>query len=126
MPVSRAQDKVVYSITIRMEVLVHYGDLALKGKNRSDFTAALVRNAESAAGGRCETHRERIVMRGGNPENLAKVFGISWYARCHTCPKSIDEIVKLVLRRVEKILSRCGGEKKPSPFSSNVRTSGFQ
>ncbi|QMU55988.1 MAG: tRNA 4-thiouridine(8) synthase ThiI [Candidatus Mycalebacterium zealandia] len=95
-----------------MEVLVHYGDLTLKGKNRSDFTAALVRNAEAIAGGRFETHRESIVMRDGNPDNLGKVFGISWYARCHTCPKNLDEIVKLALRRVRESLSLCGGEKK--------------
>ncbi len=95
-----------------MEVLVHYGDLSLKGRNRGDFVNALARNIESASGGTCEAQRDRIILRGGDLSALKKVFGISWYAPCRVCSKDMEEILNCVLRGVESRVSESGGSKK--------------
>lgn len=89
-------------------VLIHYGDLSLKGRNRGDFVARLVRNIESAAGGRCETHRDRIIMSGGDHSSLANVFGISWYAPCTVCPKDMASITGAASRGAGRIVGRAG------------------
>ncbi len=95
-----------------MEVLVHYGDLSLKGRNRGDFVSRLANNIRLATGGRCEEHRERIILRGGDPSKLKDIFGISWYAPCFTCGKKMDEIVPLCVKETENEIARRGGKDK--------------
>lgn len=88
----------------RMKTLVHYGDLALKGRNRSVFVRQLSDNIESATGGACEARRESIILRGGNPGNLRRVFGISWYAPYFNCPQDMENISAMCLREVGRYL----------------------
>ncbi len=95
-----------------MEVLIHYGDLSLKGKNRSDFVNVLARNIERAAGGRCSARRNLMIMRGGDAVKLKTVFGIAWYAPCVNCPKNMADIIELVLREIGARISRGGGDAK--------------
>lgn len=92
-----------------MGVLVHYGDLALKGKNRGAFVKQLAHNIERATRGRCEAGRERIIVRGGNPDNLGRVFGISWYAPYSGCSKNMDDIADMCLCEVGRELERSPG-----------------
>ena len=99
-----------------MGVLIHYGDLALKGRNRGAFVKQLSDNIESATGGRCEAHRERIILRGGDPDKLKHVFGISWYAPYFSCSKNMDDIADTCLCEVGRQL-----EKSPGAGSFSVR-----
>ncbi len=94
-----------------MEVLIHYGDLYLKRKNRGDFVRRLAQNIEHAAGGRCEAQGDRIIMRGGDPSVLKNVFGISWYAPCQICSKDMESIVKLASEGAGRMV-RAGTPKK--------------
>lgn len=84
--------------------LIHYGELFLKGRNRSLFEIKLQENIERMAGGRVLRQRGRFVMEGGNPETLSRVFGISWYAPAFAVDKDYDAILKEVLERSEKVI----------------------
>jgi len=80
--------------------LIHYGELSLKGRNRSLFENKLRENIERECGGRVKKYRGRFVMEGGNRENLNFIFGISWYAEAVKTPKSIEAIKSTVLREL--------------------------
>ena len=81
--------------------LIHYGELSLKGKNRSLFKNKLVENIERETSGRVTKYRGRFVLEGGNPEKLKYIFGISWYAEALIAEKNIDSIISTVLKEVE-------------------------
>ena len=81
--------------------LIHYGELSLKGRNRSIFENKLLENIERVSGGRVTKYRGRFVMEGGNPDLLKYVFGISWYARAIRLEKSVESIIDSVLNDVE-------------------------
>lgn len=81
--------------------LIHYGELSLKGKNRSLFENKLVENIERETGGKVTKYRGRFVLKGGNPENLRYVFGISWYAEAIIVEKDVESIISNVLSEVE-------------------------
>ena len=115
-----------------MEVLVHYGDLALKGKNRGAFIERLATNIERATGGSCEAHRERIIMRGGDASALGRVFGVSWYAPYFSCSKNMDAITEMCLRKVGLKLAASPDTKSFAVFAKRadkdfpVTSSGIQ
>ena len=60
--------------------LIHYGELSLKGKNRSLFENKLKENIERETGGTVTKYRGRFIMEGGDSEKLNYIFGVSWYA----------------------------------------------
>ncbi len=91
-------------------ILVRYGELALKGKNRSTFEHALVRNLRDAAANtspvRIELSRGRIAV---FPERrvsevavrLQDVFGVKSLSPawgCEPTPEAIAELAEFVLR----------------------------
>lgn len=80
--------------------LIHYGELSLKGKNRSLFENKLVENIERETGGTVTKYRGRFVLEGGSNENLKYVFGISWYAEAIRVEKSVESIKSLILSRI--------------------------
>lgn len=80
--------------------LIHYGELSLKGRNRSLFEIKLQENIQKMTGGKVLRQRGRFVMEGGNPEALSRVFGISWYASACVVDKDYESILKAVLERV--------------------------
>ncbi len=80
--------------------LIHYGELSLKGRNRSLFENRLVENIERETGGSVTKYRGRFVMKGGNPENLKYIFGISWYANAIRSEKSTESIINIILKEV--------------------------
>ena len=84
--------------------LIHYGELSLKGRNRSLFEIRLQENIERTAGGRVLRQRGRFVMEGGNPEALSRVFGISWYASAFVVDKDYEAIRKAVLKRAGEVI----------------------
>jgi len=80
--------------------LIHYGELSLKGRNRSLFENKLKENIERETGGKITKYRGRLVLEKGNPEHLKNVFGISWYAEAIKVDKNYESIKKLVLSKV--------------------------
>lgn len=81
--------------------LIHYGELSLKGKNRSLFENKLVENIERETGGKVTKYRGRFVLEGGTPEKLRHIFGISWYAEAIIVEKDVKLIISNVLSEVE-------------------------
>ena len=84
--------------------LIHYGELSLKGRNRSLFEIKLQENIQIMTGGKVLRQRGRFVMEGGNPEALSRVFGISWYASAYVVDKDYESILKAVLKRVGGVI----------------------
>ena len=87
-----------------MAILVHYGELALKGKNRRLFENKLIENIRKICGGNVRRLEGRIVVENANLECLEDIFGISWFALSYSAEKNPDSIIKIVLDNIaEKI-----------------------
>jgi len=84
--------------------LIHYGELSLKGRNRSLFEDKLKENIERETGGRVTKYRGRFVLENGDPELLKYVFGISWYAEALRVDKNYNSIRDVILSKVDKEL----------------------
>jgi thiamine biosynthesis protein ThiI len=89
-------------------VVVHYQEIALKGRNRPWFIARLVRNIKTATSDldvtRVVTKMGRIEIMLGGPdawepvaERLRHVFGIANFSRAALVPLDIDGIAKAIL-----------------------------
>ena len=85
-------------------ILVHYGELALKGGNRSKFEKILRDNIEKKAGGRALSQEGRIFCENTDIKMLAYVFGISWYSECIKVTKNIETIISTVKQEVSSKL----------------------
>ncbi|MEQ9618264.1 MAG: tRNA uracil 4-sulfurtransferase ThiI [Deltaproteobacteria bacterium] len=81
--------------------LIHYGELSLKGRNRSLFEIELKQNIEKAAGGTVKRFRGRFVLEGGQRDALSRVFGVAWYAEAFRVMKDIESIKKEVLKCIK-------------------------
>ena len=88
--------------------LIHYGELSLKGKNRSLFENKLKENIERETSGKVTKYRGRFVLENGDPENLKNVFGISWYAEAIRVDKNYNSIRDLILNKVKNEVSGKG------------------
>lgn len=89
----------------QLVTLIHYGELSLKGRNRSLFENKLVENIERETKGTVTKYRGRFVLKGGNPEKLKYIFGISWYAEALIVDKAVEPIVSKVLEEVDSVIS---------------------
>jgi thiamine biosynthesis protein ThiI len=78
-------------------ILIHYGELSLKGRNRNLFEIKLKENIERASGGKVRMFRGRFVLKGGTAEPLSKVFGIAWFAEAVRTDRDIHSITDTVL-----------------------------
>jgi thiamine biosynthesis protein ThiI len=89
-------------------VVVHYQEIALKGRNRPWFIARLVRNIKTATADldvtRVVTKMGRIEIMLGGPdawepvaERLRCVFGIANFSRAALVPLDVDVIAKAIL-----------------------------
>jgi len=78
-------------------VLIHYGELSLKGKNRAEFELKLKENIERTACGAVSRFRGYFVMSGGEPALLERVPGISWYAEAIVADNNLDSIIDTVI-----------------------------
>lgn len=96
------QNKIVYD-----HILVRFGELSTKGKNKKDFIKRLLTNVKNAlrefeALSYERTHdRLYIMLNEENPhavsEHLRKVFGISSFSLAIRVPSDIEEIKKTAL-----------------------------
>jgi len=86
-------------------ISVHFAEIALKGRNRSQFESALVNNIRSQLGrAKISRAESRIIV---FPEdgmeaalkNLSKVFGIAWFSPSCVASRDMDELIALVVER---------------------------
>src|SRR5215831_266658 len=92
-------------------IVVHYNELALKGRNRPWFVQMLVRNIRTALGGlRIPAVRSvmgRIEIELGPAdwsdvrERLRTVFGIAYYSMAGSAPLELDAMAETILRDLD-------------------------
>lgn len=96
------QNKIVYN-----HILVRFGELSTKGKNKNDFIRRLLTNVKNALRQYDKLTYERthdrlyVMLNGENPEgvrdHLAKVFGLSSFSFAIKIDSDIEEIKKTAL-----------------------------
>ncbi|HMD79037.1 MAG TPA: tRNA uracil 4-sulfurtransferase ThiI [Nitrososphaerales archaeon] len=87
--------------------VVHYSEVALKGKNRPEFLRALRHNMAKALVGlqpkiSLKDGRFLVEVEGGGSEaeeRLSRVFGVAWFAPVSVVPRSYPSIQEEVLRQ---------------------------
>ena len=115
-------------------VLVHYGELALKGLNRPYFERKLIENIGKALNGqeygKIRKLQGRILIElneKSNPnaieEALRRVFGIAWFAFYHTTEAEKVSIKKCIKEKItladgEKVKVSTTRADKTLPFTS--------
>ncbi|MCL5093365.1 MAG: tRNA 4-thiouridine(8) synthase ThiI [Candidatus Marsarchaeota archaeon] len=94
-------------------IVIHFGEIAIKGNNKIDFTKKLYANIKHMLDGikykKFEMLRDRFVLYPTGTgdyekslERLAHVFGLSWYAPALISKSDIDSIIK----SAEKIIGK--------------------
>jgi tRNA uracil 4-sulfurtransferase len=107
-------------------VVIHYQEIALKGKNRPWFVARLVRNLKEATKDldvqdvRALQGRIELVLGLSTPweaarDRVANVFGIGNFARAGRAPLDVDAIAAEILKDL--------GPENPSSFRLSARRS---
>jgi len=115
-------------------ILIHYGELALKGLNRPYFESKLVENIKKTLAGqefgKIRRIRGRILIELKEKsdtvqmeEKLRKVFGISWFAFCFQTAADMESIKrcieeKISLEGIETIKVSAKRADKRLPFTS--------
>jgi thiamine biosynthesis protein ThiI len=93
----------------RQYVVVHYGEISLKGKNRPTFVRLLVKNIRQALGDlgdsaiRPQSGRLLLSLPSAVPwdtiaDRLRRVFGAANFARCLSAPHDLEVIKRVVDR----------------------------
>lgn len=87
--------------------MVHYGEIALKGKNRPEFEHQLMQNIRAQHEvENVKRFRGRLTVIAGVPIDLSNVFGIAWWAEAEPVDSELSTITDAVLRHVEKRLPK--------------------
>ena len=74
-------------------IILRYGEIFLKGKNRKQFEQQLVRNIKSQTGQKVHCIRSRLILDYFNEHYLLKrVFGLVSYSPALFVEKDIDVI----------------------------------
>ena len=87
----------------RHHIVVHYGELGLKGRNRPVFLHALMQNLErtlsSLGEGSVEQQSGRLLLTAPESvpwaqleERLQQVFGVANFSRCWTAPHDLEAV----------------------------------
>jgi len=115
-------------------VLIHYGELALKGLNRPFFEKKLIENVSKALDGlehgKIRKIQGRIILEltahsntNAIEEALKKVFGVSWFAFCFITEAQLEKIEELIKKELkiktgEKVKVSAKRADKTLPFTS--------
>jgi len=88
-----------------MKILIHYGEIGLKGKNRPLFEKQLVENIKHSL--KCYAKREqgRIIIETENSQFqdiLNKIFGIEWFAVCREIENDIDMLKDESIKEIKE------------------------
>lgn len=86
------------------KILIRYGELTLKGKNRDSFIAQLARNIKLITGEYPETRYDRMFLTysDANLEKLQYVFGITSYSPVIFCENDLEKITNSAIKLVNK------------------------
>ena len=87
----------------RHHIVVHYGELGLKGRNRPVFLHALMRNLERAlrslGEGSVEQQSGRLLLTASDripwaqlEDRLQQVFGVANFSRCWAAPHDLEAV----------------------------------
>ncbi len=106
-------------------IVVHYSEIALKGKNRPAFEKKLVENIKKAIGSdNVKRLTGRILILEENEKILNKlknVFGIAWYGKTYRIEKDIDKLKNFLvenLKGIKKIKLNVKRHDKSFPITS--------
>jgi len=115
-------------------VLIHYGELGLKGLNRPLFERKLIENMgralEGAEHGKIRKLQGRIILELNEKsdinkieEALKRVFGVAWFAFCFTIEAKLENIKELVGKKLKieagtKVRVSAKRADKTLPFTS--------
>lgn len=105
---------------MKFMIIVHYHEIALKGKNRVFFEVRLVKNIKEGLSGlykKVERLPGRIVVlkksRVSNDkikERLLKIFGVAYFVFADECDSNLKDIKKTTLKHLkDKKFPPCGG-----------------
>lgn len=115
-------------------VLIHYGEIALKGDNRPFFEKRLVSNIDDALEGLNYKNVRRIhgrilvdlhedkIKRDRFTERLKRVFGIENFSFAHSVPQSLEEIKKeawQILKNKDFVSFRVSTKRAQKNFPHN-------
>lgn len=106
-------------------VLIHYHEIALKGKNRPFFEKKLVENLQKATGinkisrefGRIELKLEKESQFSRLKSKIGQVFGVADFSLAYKTEKKMGKIEKIVLQSISSSGRSASGGKGKS-FSS--------
>jgi len=77
-------------------IIVHYGELRLKGRNRKKFEDQLIRNIQNICGGHVVKLGSSLLCIDSNLDKFKYVAGISWYAPCIKIDKRKDYLFNYI------------------------------
>lgn len=87
--------------------MVHYGEIALKGKNRPDFENQLVRNIKQQhPGARVQRWRGRLTVESEHPLELSNVLGVAWWSEAKKVPTDLDAILDAAVAYADQDLAQ--------------------
>ncbi|HKT79007.1 MAG TPA: tRNA uracil 4-sulfurtransferase ThiI [Vicinamibacterales bacterium] len=106
-------------------IVIHYKELALKGRNRPWFVKTMIRNLRQALGGldvqriRPVMGRVEVELASGVPKDevrrrIARVFGIANFSYAHRGPIEIAPLAEAILHEVRQV-------DRPDSFRVSVR-----
>lgn len=88
--------------------MVHYGEIALKGKNRPDFEHQLMRNIRAQHEGvEVDRLRGRLIVSSSRPVDLGDVFGIAWWSQAEGVDSNLEAIRHAVIRHISDRVAQC-------------------
>lgn len=115
-------------------ILIHYGELSLKGLNRPTFERKLLENIAKALEGlkykKIKKIQGRVILeldKNADPtkfeQSLIRVFGVAWFAFCFTTDATLESIKKLTrekfrLEASTKVKISAKRADKSLPFTS--------
>lgn len=110
------------------EILIRYGELSTKGRNRSSFTGRLRDNIRYAFADlpkfQIETERDRMFIRPNEQETmnqlierLPQIFGIQSFSPVASCSHDLEDIKQTAIKVVESI------DRKDKTFKVTVKRS---
>jgi len=89
---------------VQSGILIHFGELTLKGKNRNVFIEKLINNIQRKTAGKIIKYRDRLFLIDGDQEQLKYVYGISWYTKAIKVSKDLDSIKSSLFNLIDKNL----------------------
>ena len=86
-------------------ILVRFGELSTKGKNKMTFVRHLAKNIEKKTGEKPEIQFDRIFMNYSekNIDGLGYIFGIQSYSPVARVATDMEEIQKIILKSLETV-----------------------